>query len=311
MNTAFLMKFSTLVLLSFALNLACASGPRARPDDRTSTSSTSSSHDASPPDCGPTIDGSRAIAHEARLIMFGEIHGTYETPEFVISFVCQVVTSGQQLRLGLELPAAEAAAIARFLESDGQATDRAALLAGAHWRRDEQDGRSSEAILTLLDDARRLRAAGLPLEVFVFDVDAWADWNERDSSMAARILEEADTHPEAMIVTLSGNLHNRTVPGLPWDPEAQPMGTWIRAERPEALSFDLRHHGGTAWICMKEGCGSVDLSGSIGGPSWAVELWPSPDEHGYGGVFWIGSITAAPPAIGAAESGPHVGLIQI
>ncbi|WP_106089167.1 hypothetical protein [Enhygromyxa salina] len=248
-------------------------------------------------DCGRSIDGARALTRAGALILFGEIHGTHEVAEFVGGFVCQGLATGVEVRLGLEVPAAQNDAVQRYLASSGLESDRAALLAGAHWQREDQDGRSSVAMGALLERARQWRAGGLPIAVFPFDVDGEHAWNERDAAMAARILAETQAHPDALVVTLSGNLHNRTVQGLPWDSEARPMGMSIHAARPDALSLDLRHHGGSAWICMSDGCGATELSGAVEGPAWAIERWSVADEFGYGGAFWVDSITAAAPAV--------------
>lgn len=294
--------------LSSLLCLTCACAPGPSPDTNAPASGQSDTEPepAAPPpqapSCGPPIAGAKAITRAGGLVMFGEIHGTHEAPDFVLSFACQALGAGLEVRLGLELPAAEASAVERYLDSDGLASDRAALLTGAHWQREEQDGRSSVGIADLLERARELRAAGLPLAVFVFDVDSWDEWNQRDAAMATSILGQANAHPSALVLTLSGNLHNRTMLGLPWDPEALPMGTSIRAARTDALSFDVRHHGGSAWICMQEGCGATELSGAdADGPSWAIERWPADDEHGYGGAYWLDTITSAPPAVSTPE----------
>ncbi|WP_146155510.1 hypothetical protein [Enhygromyxa salina] len=254
-----------------------------------------------PLDCGPPIDGAGALTEAGALVLFGEIHGTHEVAEFVGGFVCQGLEMGLEVHLGLELPAAQADAVQSYLASEGLESDRAALLAGAHWQREDQDGRSSEAVAGLIERARQWRAAGRPIAVFTFDVDGEHEWNERDAAMATRILAETEAHPDALTVTLSGNLHNRTVQGLPWDPEARPMGGSIHAARPDASSLDLRHHGGSAWICMSDGCGPTELSGASEGPSWAIERWPDADEFGYDGVFWVDTISAAAPAKTSAE----------
>ncbi len=301
--TKLVLTFVSLSLLCLACVHGAGSGSGTSLSARKELGTEAEHATLSAPSCGRPINGAKEISRPGGLVMFGEIHGTHEAPEFVLDFACQALSLGLKVRLGLELPAAESRAIERYLDSDGLESDRVELLSGAHWQREYQDGRSSEGMTDLLERARELRAAGLPLTVFVFDVDSWTEWNQRDAAMARTILGQASTDSSALVLTLSGNLHNRTKRGLPWDPEAVPMGTTIRMARNDALSFDIRHHGGSAWLCTQEdGCGAIALSGTRG-PSRTIERWLVYDEHGYNGAYWLARITSAYPAISTLARG--------
>lgn len=267
---------------------ACAAPPAAAPTAPAT---------AAAPDCGPAISGLDAVAGPGRLVMLGELHGTREIPAFVGDLACQAARGGVPVRLGLELPRSDAPALARFLAGQGDDVARAAVLASEHWQRPEQDGRGSEAMLALIERVGSLRRAGLDIDLFAFDPGSLAPtWNERDAAMAAAIRERVAAEPRALVLTLSGNLHNRTVPGLPWDPSAVPMGVHVRREIPDALSLDVRYLAGTAWICQ-ERCESTEVGGSATGEPRRIALAAAPDEYGHDGVFAVGAITAATPAV--------------
>src|SRR5688500_6428980 len=136
-------------------------------------------------------------------LLVGEIHGTEETPRLALSFACHAAPGGKRVQLGLEHPRGDDASLQQFLrEGDG-----ATLLAGDFWTRAYQDGRSSRAFVSMLEEVRRLRAAGLELEVFAFDVDGAVP--DRDLAMAERIHQRWRSHGGPMVI-LVGNLHART-----------------------------------------------------------------------------------------------------
>lgn len=248
-------------------------------------------------DCGAPIDGAGAVLRAGALIMLGELHGTRQIPAFAGDLACTAAIRGLRVRVGLELPRSQDQALATYLAGSGGAAEREALLGAEHWQRVDQDGRGSVAMLALIDRVRMLSKAGLDVELFAFDEEASAEsvWNERDRSMATRILERAAGERQAVVLTLSGNLHNRTVQGLPWDANAVPMGVHVLRARPDALSLDGHYQGGTAWICQPA-CGMTKLAGRPGAVGRRIVLHEEPDEHGRHGSFSVGPIEASPPA---------------
>jgi hypothetical protein len=251
-----------------------------------------------PVDCGDAIEGAQALLRPGGLVMLGEMHGTRQIPAFAGDLVCRGATEGLAARLGVELPRGDAETIASYLAAGADPGAREALLSSHHWTRSDQDGRSSEAMLALIDRVRALREAGLDVELFPFDVDGTGDWNARDADMAARILEQASAEPDALVITLSGNVHNRTRPGLPWNAQAVPMGVHIHRARADAISLDARYQRGTAWVCRSETeCGVAELGGSARSSGRRIEVQAEPDDDGYHGTFTVGPIEAAPPAV--------------
>jgi hypothetical protein len=132
---------------------------------------TSSPYGAPPspaPNCGPEIANLGAIAG-VPIVLLGELHGLQAVPAFAITLACRLAAAGTPVMLALEIPRQEQARIDAFLASNGGKPNEQALLDGPFWRREFQDGRSSLARLALLDAARTLRAAGVPLRVVAVD----------------------------------------------------------------------------------------------------------------------------------------------
>lgn len=259
---------------------------------------------AAPPavDCGEPVEGIDALLRPGGLVMLGEMHGTRQIPAFVGDLVCAGATRGLAVRLGVELPRGDEAIIEAYLDSEGTPADREALLGSGHWTRPDQDGRSSEAMLALIERVRTLREARLDVDLFPFDVETSGDWNARDASMAERILARASAEPEALVVTLSGNVHNRTRSGLPWSADAVPMGVHVLRSRADAVSLDARYQEGTAWVCRSATeCGVAELRGAAPSGERRVVVGAEPDDHGYHGTFSVGAIEAAPPAVDPGE----------
>lgn len=69
----------------------------------------------------------RQHAGEHRILVLGEFHGTRETPLLVRELMEAYAADGTPVRLALELPTDENAALATYLASSGTAKARAAL----------------------------------------------------------------------------------------------------------------------------------------------------------------------------------------
>jgi hypothetical protein len=197
------------------------------------------------PQCSREIENLGAIAG-APIILLGELHGLEAVPAFAIGLACRLAAAGTPVLLALEIPRQEQARIDAYLASKGGTPNETILLDGAFWRREFQDGRSSRARLALLDAARELRAEGIPLRVVAVD-DASVPDPARDSAMTSALL--AAKRPGETTLLLVGDLHARTKPGAPWNPNIVWAGVQLRAKEPKLVSLVNRFLGGEAWIC--------------------------------------------------------------
>jgi hypothetical protein len=253
-------------------------------------------------ECGMTILGLLPQAKRGGVMMLGELHGTQEVPRFVAQSACQVASSGMPMTVGLELPVENQQRVHNFLRSAGTDDDWLKLMEAPFWRSPFPDGRSSEGMANLLEQLRRLRAQGLDVDAFVFD-HPQAQGQARENAMAATVLSYVRKGPQRFFMVVSGNIHPRTVQGLPWDKKYKPMGMLIAKEVDDTVSLDMAYNSGTAWICAagpqgeRLECGVKDTRGKDNGDRYFVHLWDGSDKNGFHGVFYVGPVTASLPAV--------------
>jgi hypothetical protein len=253
--------------------------------------------------CDAAIPASEALT--APLVLVGEIHGSVEIPAAFGSLVCHALARRphEAILVGLEIFSSAQGAIDAFLASDGGASARNALLEHEFWQREYQDGRSSRAMLALLDELRGYGAAGGKLHVRAIDPPRFESASDRDAAMASTLSAAMDALRPAQTLVLVGNVHSRTLEGYPWDAAAAfvSLGARLRATHPGLTALDIKAAGGTVWICRSadpKDCGVRDQRAtSISGPTPRIELDRQPfAASGYSGTLMMGRLTASPPA---------------
>jgi hypothetical protein len=244
--------------------------------------------------CPTPAAGAEVLIRPGAITLLGEIHGTAEIPSFVGAIACEA-TQGHPVLIGLEIPEEMNQAFAVYLASEGSDLDRGALLAHRFWTL--EDGRASQAMLGLLETLRRLSRDGKAVEVFGFD-GSFSNGEARDVGMAANIVERlmSSGTEDAVVLILTGNLHARTA-------DERWMGWHVSREFPWLTSLNTAYSGGTAWVCTSEGCGPRSLTGRNRGDSVFVERSSEPDGNGYHGTFYVGPVSASPPAMGDQAAG--------
>ena len=216
--------------------------------------------------------------------------------------VCGAAALGLAVEVGLEIPVSEQARLDAYMSSRGEARDMKALVDSPFWSREYQDGRSSQAMAALIERLRGLRASGLAIGLFVFDLDAGEDMSRRDERMAARIVEHVRAHVGAVTMVLTGEVHAWTTQGAPWNPDLLPMGLHIERAGIDVRSLGRATPAGTAWICttaLAADCAAL-ATGPTGtlasGRSTGIELLPERSSRGNDGMWATPSLTASPPA---------------
>jgi hypothetical protein len=256
------------------------------------------------PQCRP-IEGFTAALGRARVFLLGEIHGTEQSPAFVAEAACLALRAGNDVTVALEIFAAEQERIDRFLGSSGGATAKTELLAGPFWRLARQDGRESAAMLALLERLRTLApgSTGPPrLRVIALDPgDPKLGGAARDQAMAERLADRLHVAPNDVVISLTGNFHNRLA-RAPWDASYEFMGAVVARLVPEAkiASLNVASTGGSAWMCEATAadCGPRALHGSAAGTGpFRVALFTALSADGYHGTFSVGDLTPSPPAV--------------
>lgn len=255
-------------------------------------------------ECGMPIIGLSGRARKGQVMLLGELHGTREVPRFVALGTCQVASRGIPVTVGLEMPVENQERVRRFIASAGTEQDHALLMESSFWRSPYPDGRSSEAVAQLLGQLRWLRSQGLDVEVFVFDHPE-LQGEAREAAMARSVLSQVEAGPERFFLIATGNIHPRTRPGVPWDLGYRPMGYMLARKLPSLLSLDVAFDSGTAWICSVDEtleCGERATKGQDNGDRYFVSFFEQPSEAGFHGVFYVGAVSASPPAVRPGSS---------
>ncbi|GMU00318.1 hypothetical protein KH5H1_44380 [Corallococcus caeni] len=253
-------------------------------------------------ECGQSILGLTKQAKAGGVLLLGELHGTQEVPRFIAQSVCQLVTSGVPVTVGLELPVENEARITTFLQSQGGEVDWLKLMEAPFWRSPYPDGRGSAAVANMLEQLRQLRAQGLDVAVFVYDHPKLSG-QQREDALTKTVLAQVKAAPQRFHLVVSGNIHSRTAKGLPWDKQYRPMGYLLKDQLDDVTALDMAYDSGTAWICAaneqsrKLDCGVKEAKGKDNGDRFFMHAWDSPNKEGYHGVFYVGHVSASEPAI--------------
>ncbi len=218
---------------------------------------------ASPPD--PYSEAATQIATHAadhRLLVLGELHGTRETPLLVRALLEHYVAQGVPVRLALELPVAENAALETYITSTGDAAAGRALRTTNYWKVKDHlhDGRRSEDMLDLIEAVRRLRAEGHDITVAGFDrTPNPADDapGTRDANMAKELRDRyAELPAHGRLLVLTGNMHGMRSP-----PERLGHLTVTALLKDQPLyNVRIEARGGEFWGCRGDRrCGALPL----------------------------------------------------
>lgn len=253
-------------------------------------------------DCSTRVSLTK-VELSTRLLIFGEIHGTREAPLYIADVACAALRNNGEFReviVALEYPQAEEAALLAFFHSDGLARDRTELMATPFWKREFQDGRSSSAVLGLIERLRWIHRTDRRLKLAAIDpLTTNSQGRSRDVLMAQRLVEVATREAGTLTVALVGNVHAKRTQGLNSNPTYKTMASEIAIP---FRTYAFVSHGGAYWACVTF-CGEqqMERSEEFGlEPTFNLaELLPSIN---YDGLVNLGVISAAPPpAAGDAD----------
>jgi len=240
------------------------------------------------------------LLRRGQILLLGEMHGSQESPAFVAGAACRGLRAGRSVTVALEIPTEEESRVAAYLASGGNIEERDTLLAGAFWQDPFQDGRRSQAMVALLEDLRRWAHEGRKVRVRLLDRLPKAAAPERDRAMAAELETAVKASPDDLFLVLTGNLHTRTSRGTPWDPKQENMGFLVAPSHPGLLALDVAYSGGTIWMCPDANpasCGVQTLHTKGGERAPGVKLYEKPSPEGFHGEYFVGALTASPPAV--------------
>ena len=156
-----------------------------------------------------------------------------------------------------------------------------------------QDGKASEAFAKLIRYVGYLKTSGTHRNITVVGVENKGSGSKRSQDMGNAIMALSLANPDSQIIGLLGNFHVRVIRAAHKSQSVQPT------REAEVLFLNMKHAGGTAWICEQDGCGEKDIDasayngqGSLPVARWSIGSW---DEN-FDGIFWLGNISASRPA---------------
>lgn len=251
-------------------------------------------------DCAPLPGLESVLARPTlRFLLIGEYHGTVEMPALAGDALCAAAATGRPAILGIEFPPTNQPALDAYLASDGGAAARTALLAAPAWA--EEGGRTTAAILALIERARGLAHAGRPITIVAFDrIPSPIVSEEREAGLAAGLANAQMRAPNSLVVALTGLAHADKEGWVSRSPPFLAAGGLLPAAHTISLAY--ARPGGQYWGChaadgdRSRGCTAHDMPVREPAPSRGVRLDPAL-RSGFDGVYSHGgTYTASPPA---------------
>ena len=270
-----------------------------------------------PQDCHP-LPGWEAIANEAqgKYLIFGETHGSSESPEAVAEYVCAVADSGPVL-VALEFSSETDPAWQRAWAAPHEEFRETLLDEVSDWG-ERRDGVASAAMLAMVERLHALKTAGRDIDIVAFN-GARSDAQRaafaplpgqepHEAAQAANIRAASLQRRYAHVVVLAGNLHATKMPLTVRETSVRPMAMLL-AEPGRVVSLDMHGEGGTTWSCQlvtepKPGepvtddmveCRDFPIGASRPARTRGFHLDPAMAEWGFDGVFALGPVSASPP----------------
>lgn len=271
------------------------------------------------PGCAPLPGWEEVAARaEGHYLIFGELHGTEQSPAVVGEYVCAVSRDASVL-VAVELSAVFDEGLQRAWRAP-EGAFRSVLLAEVKEIATRHDGLGIAAMVAMLERLHRLKNAGRAISVVAFNgakdeaqARRFADLpgqEPHESAQAENIRAAAEAGDFDHVVVLVGGLHARKRPvgfdGPTWRPMAM-----ILSEENKVLSLEMAYSGGSAWTCelrqdavrepgqpITDGmveCAARPVRGrpEHGEPRMQLDRAEDPANDGF---YALGEVSASPPA---------------
>lgn len=208
-------------------------------------------------DLNGAIRAIRCDTEGRHLVLVGDDHGSNEIPALVADLVA-AYSKDAPVRLGVEIEPFEQAHIQAYVASAGTEADKDQLFHDNFWTAGQ--GRTSRAMVALIESVRRLRAQGRNVGIFTMvppypgdDViekngGLSAYWNQ--GLARAVVTKLGELHGHGIVVAFMGSAHATIQLGAGKD--AQTTANLLAQYSPYIIHLDV--HGQT-WSCGSTGCG--------------------------------------------------------
>ncbi|MEE4245184.1 MAG: hypothetical protein V2I33_07220 [Kangiellaceae bacterium] len=227
----------------------------------------------------------KSLLNPGHLLLFGESHGTKQYPKKISDVVCYLSENGRVVNIGLELPSDISDELNRFITNKD--ISEKTVLKHPIWHQKFQDGRTSQAMLRLIQDMKVLNQRKNNISLFSFD-----EWNfkpsERDKSMARNVYDNFNY--QAVNIVLVGNLHSSRSNHA----NAQSSLIDFLSDRLKITSVLFRSQGGYSWYCRPE-CGRWPSKGKP--KKIVVEFYQDSEINHHDWVWNIGPTESSAPAV--------------
>lgn len=244
--------------------------------------------------CAPPAGHEVLWTPEHRFVIVGEIHGTAEAPAAFAQLVCAATDEGP-VTVALELPTAMQPQLDAFLAATDEATGAEILRPTIFGDLSMADGRTSLAMVGMLQAIRRMKAEGRDLTIRAFQPSgprpAAFDQNYYELDMAMGLVRAAADRPEARVLVLVGNIHASKIRFDRFN--LMPAAAHLPPK--ETVSLNLAQQGGQSWSCLADGCGANETLVRYDAEARGVIMGPV-GEGAWDGVLAVGPATASPPA---------------
>lgn len=230
--------------------------------------------------------------NEVRIVMMGDLHGTYEAPELAAELACTIAQNSTPVTLAIEMPHDEQAGLDAYLLSDGGDSAQRELLRSPFWQL-RRDGLNTVATLGMIDRIRELSQRGALLTILAIDASS-SDFERsvpnitpeheqrvrttmkdlgiddeqqiqiieklpmlivRERAMAQYMIEAMKEEPARHFVVFLGNGHTSKVADVPI-PGRPSMASVLLSQDKTLLSLNTMAVKYTFWGCLSEqNCG--------------------------------------------------------
>lgn len=254
-------------------------------------------------------------------LVFGELHGSAETPAAIGEIACALSEKGKRLLVAVEL--SDNAGLQRAWSAPHSRFTATALQAMTEWKT-RNDGVTSQAMLNLLTALHALKYAGRKIDVVAFNDTMKArstrfkdlpGQGPHEAGQAENIQVADAARSYDRVLVLVGNYHARKRPIAPGGVSYEPMAMRL-AEPARIVSVYVANSGGQTWTCKMKGsvrpkgpmtdamidCGphTVGRTADWVGPARIVATnggeGPGNPGGAFDATFLIGPVTASPPA---------------
>lgn len=253
-----------------------------------------------------------AEASKSKFLIFGETHGTLESPRAVQEFVCQVASD--PVLLAVELDSSANDELQSAWKGEGRTPLPEVLRQTMAGR---LDGVGSQAMFDMVVRLWGLKQLGAQIDIVAFngakDSDQAAQFahlpgqEPHEAAQAENIRTAAAKRQYRHVVVLVGSLHAQKSVVEIGDRRFEPMAMKL-APSDQVVSLRMEHAGGTAWNCRLKtetpppdrailqsdlDCSPHSVSGSQNQePAMVLKDFA---DGSFDGVFSVGPVSASPP----------------